>query len=89
MQLRFSILSVSELQSLLLAERPQAAIGAKRDPGFQEAAIDLQTRALAHVLIRALRHLHHLGDGELVRYYGRCAGDLSTFVLAVFGPRST
>jgi hypothetical protein len=64
MQLRFSIPSVSELQSLLLAERPQAAIGAKPDPGFQEAAIDLQIRALFRVLIRALRHRHQCGGGE-------------------------
>jgi hypothetical protein len=65
MQLRFSIPSVPELQSLFLAEPPRAVIGANRDPGFQEAAIDLQTRALAHVLIRALRHRHQCGGGKL------------------------
>jgi hypothetical protein len=64
MQLRFSIPSVPELQSLFLAEHPRAVIGANLDPGFQEAAIDLRTRALAHVLIRALRHRHQCGGGE-------------------------
>ena len=64
MQLRFSIPSVPELQSLFLAEHPRAVMGVNRGPGFQEAAIDLQTRGLAHVLIRALRHLHQCGGGE-------------------------
>jgi len=68
MQLRFSIPSVSELQSLLLAERPPAVIGARRDPGFKEAAIDLQTRALARLLIRVLRHRRHFGGDEFARY---------------------
>ena len=86
MQLRFSIPLVSELQSLLLAERPPAVMGANRDPGSQQAAIDMQTRAPAHVLIRVLRHHRHIGGGKLIRYYGRCAGDLSTFALAVLGP---
>jgi hypothetical protein len=67
MQLRFSIPSVSELQSLLLAERPPAIIGARRDPGFKAAAIDMQTRALAPLLIHVSPRHRHLGGGELWR----------------------
>jgi len=66
MQLRFSILSVSELQSLLLVERRPAVIGARRDPDFQQAAIDMQTRVPARLLIRASRrHRRLLGGAEL------------------------
>src|SRR5213080_449862 len=62
-QLRYSIQSVSELQSLCSAERRSVVIGANRNLHFCDETIDLPTHALAHVLIRALLRPRNSGDG--------------------------
>src|SRR5207249_5922010 len=83
-QLRYSIQSVSELQSLCSAERRSVVIGANRNLHFCDETIDLPTHALAHVLIRALLRPRNSGDGGEIITASLLA---QRFVLAVFGPR--
>ena len=64
MRSRFSIPSALELRSLCSEERRLAATWANPNQHLCDEAIDLQTRASAHLLIRALLRLRRLGGDE-------------------------